>query len=152
MSIKTATPVKEFQFIVEIDGVDQFELQKVSPPKVEVEVDEHGAGTHRVKTGGMAKVGNAKFEKIKLLSTGTMWAWNWLNRVVNTKTGKGGLAIDYKRTVVIKEMAPDGSYAVSKELWVGVFPVAIERSDKDRKSSNNIIDTIELSVDEVHPM
>ena len=58
MSIKTATPVKSFQFLVEIDGIDQFEIQSVEPPEMEIETAEHGAGLHKVKTGGIVKFGD----------------------------------------------------------------------------------------------
>lgn len=151
MPLNSATPVKSFQYAIEINGIDQFEFQKMSEPDLEVQTSEHGAGTHTIKTGGMLKVGNAKLEKLKLATFGTQWALNWINAVVNTQTGNIGLATDYKQNLVVKHLTGNGGVQ-SREMWIGCFVVKLGHSERDRLSSDNTMEIVELSVDEVIPI
>ncbi len=140
---------KGFNFKIEINGLDAFECQKVTLPEVEIEGVEHGDTNYKVKTAGQVKVGDIKIEKLKRLPGSDTWAWNWLKQAQNMTTGAGGLASDYKRTVIIKEMTPSGLGTLNKWVCDGCFVKKVSQSDFSRMDSENIIQTVELSVDTI---
>lgn len=50
-----ANPRKQFKFAIDIQGVNQFKVQKVTRPKSSVEVVEHGDTNYNVGTAGKIK-------------------------------------------------------------------------------------------------
>lgn len=150
MPIQLATPAKNFQFVVEIDAVDQFEIQTVEPPVIDVDTAEHGGGVFKVKTAGMANAGDATLETIKLASTGSVAWWQWLMTAVDPVSGTAGLATTYKRNIVIREVV--GGVTISREMWEGCFVKSYDRGKKDRLSSDNTLAKVVLSVDRVRPL
>lgn len=146
---QVANTRKVFNFQIEIDGVNQFEVQKVTVPTPEVEAVEHGDTNHSVKTAGRIKVEDMVFEKLRPLPTTDTWAWDWLKRAQDFDNGGGELPENYKKQVVIKEMSTNNTTTVNKWIADGVWPKKISQSDFDRMSSDNIIETITFSVDKV---
>lgn len=144
-----ANPRKVFNFRVEIQGIDQFEVQKATPPEIEVETTEHGDTNHSVKTAGRVKVGDLTLEKLKPLPNSDLWAWNWLQTAQNMTTGGGQLPLQYKRTVILKELSSDGQTTVNRWICEGCFVKKVSQGDFDRNSSDNILETVVLSVDRV---
>lgn len=140
---------KVFNFVVEVDGLNQFEVQKITLPETEIEATEHGDTNHAVKTAGRVIIGDLVFEKLRPLPTTDRWAWNWLKLAQNTKTGGGQLPVNYKKTIVIKEMSTDNITTVNSWILEGVWPKKIGQADFDRMSSDNIIETITFSVDDI---
>lgn len=140
---------KVFNFRVEILGMDQWELQKVTLPEVEIEAVEHGDTNHSVKTAGRVTVGDLVFEKLRPLPSADNWAWNWLNQAQDMMIGGGQLPINFKQTIVVKEMDNTGTATLNRWVCEGCWVKKISQSDFDRTSSDNIIETITLSVDRV---
>lgn len=139
---------KVFNYEVEINGLNQFEVQKLTLPDINIEQVEHGDANHKIKTPGMVTVGNCTLEKIKRLPGADNWAWNWLRDAQNMNTGTGTLASGHKMTLIVRERTPTG---LSANYWLleGCWVCRISQSDFSRTDSENIIQTVEISVDRV---
>ena len=147
MCAKVADARKVFQFRIEIDGIDQFEVQKVTLPEVTVEQVEHGDTNHKIKTAGQVTVGNLTLEKLKRIPNSDTSAWDWLRTAQSQITGGGTLAAVYKKILIIKEMDVTGTVTINRHVCTGCWPTKISQNDLDRMSSDNVIQTVELSVD-----
>lgn len=143
-----ANPRKQFKFEIDIQGVNQFKVQKVTRPKSSVEVVEHGDTNYNVGTAGKIKFDNATLEVIKSSPGRDEWAWDWLMSVQNPETGTGGLPLSYKRNIVVREL-DSADNTISTEIWYGCFPVELEKGELDRTKSDNIMDKVVLWVDRV---
>ncbi len=144
---KIADTRKVFNFVVEIAGVNQFEIQKVTIPEVGIEAVMHGDVNYDVKTPGRVTVGDMTMEKLRPLPSTDTFAWDWLKRAQNIQTGGGNLALGYKQNVIVKEMDETGTVSVNRWFCEGCWVSKISQSDMDRNASDNIIETITFSVD-----
>lgn len=140
---------KGFNFKIEIDGINQFEVQKFTPPEVEVEVVKHAGANKDQKTAGRVVIGEAKLEKVIPAPGSDKWAWDWLLQAQNPRTGTGGLKEDYGRIIVVKEMHPNGQTALNTWILEDAWCSKLSQSDYDRATSDNIIQTMTLQVDEL---
>jgi len=71
----------------------------------------------------------------------------WRNAVYSVKTGKIGLAKDYKKTCYLVLTAPDGTYQRQCKL-IGVFPPADpDYPDLNMTTSDKVVLTMPLSCD-----
>ena len=147
MANKVANPRKVFNFLVEIDGIDQFEVQKITLPEVGVEQVEHGDVNYKVKTAGQVTVGNMTMEKLKRIEGSSASAMEWLRSCQSQLAGGGLLAEQYKKIVIIKEMDTTGKATLTRHICTGTWPTKISQNDLDRTGGDNIIQTIEFSVD-----
>lgn len=144
-----SNPRKVFNFRIEIEGIDQAEFQTVQLPENGVDVVEHGGSNYKIKTGGLTNVGTLILGKLRALPLGDTKAWRWLNQIQNPDTGGGDLPSNYKRTIIIKEMNSFGTVAVNRWVYSGCFPSKISYNELSRTSSDNTIETLEISVDKV---
>lgn len=146
-----ADVVKSHGFLIEIDGLDQLEIQTLTEPTVELTVAEHGAGGGlSIKTASRITTGDMTWEKvIPARSVANRWAWIEINRVINMETGLLGSPLTYKRNIVIRELNGDGTYANSY-MAEGAFVRHIEKSQGDRVSDDNAMQTIIWSVDKYY--
>ena len=146
---QVANPAKVLNFIIEINGIDSMEVQKVSLPETEIESVEHGGANSKIKTAGMVVIGDCTLEKLKPIPVTGDSAWNWFKQAQDTKKGGGQLSNVYKKIVVIKEMYPNNTATARRWILDGAWIKKISQSDLDRNSSDNIIETCVLSVDDV---
>lgn len=144
---KIANARKVFNFVVEIDGIDQFTVQKVTLPEITVEQVEHGDTNHMIKTAGMVSIGNMTFEKLKRMPGSDTDAWDWLRLAQSQVLGGGVLSEAYKRVLVIKEMDSTGLITLNRHICTGCWVTKVSQNDLDRTSSDNVMQTVELSVD-----
>lgn len=144
-----ANPAKVFNFRVEMDGKDQWEVQEVNIPDTEVEVVEHGDANSKVKTAGMIKVGDLVMKNLVPLPLGSDADWDWLMKVQNPTTGSGQLPDEYKKVIIIKQLLPDNKTTVQSWVCIGTFPKKISNTPFSRTSSENRIKELTLSVDRV---
>lgn len=141
---------KVFNFRIEVAGLgNQFEAQKVMVPELSIEQVKHGDSNHDVKTAGRIDIGNIKIEKIKALPGYDYMAWDWLNQAQSIVDGGGGLAFEYKRTLIIRELSPSGFSVINSWVCDGCWVCKVGQSEFSRTDSANIIQTLEISVDEV---
>ena len=150
--MSVANVVKANAFKIEVGGVDQFEFQKLKAPEVELKTASHGGeGGLEIKTASGIKTGDMELEKVVPAAGADSWAWDWMKQAIDPQTMTGGLPTDYKRTLVIRELNPDGSYANSY-MAEGAFVKKISKNDKERLSDDNVIQTVVLSVDKYYQM
>lgn len=145
-------PIKVFKFQIEMDGLLQMEAQTMTLPTMEIEATEHGDTNHSIKTPGRIIVGDLVMTKLKPVEGNNNVGLNWMLQCQDAMTGGGALPVDCKRTVIIRELDPSGVVAVNSYLCIGVFPKRIEWNDKDRSSSDNVIETVTYSVDRMRPI
>lgn len=138
---------KVFNFVVEVEGVNQYEIQKVTLPDVEIDSTVHGGDNTDIKTPGRVKTGDLVFEKVRPAAGSDTWAWDWLMDAQNPNTGTGKLATSVKRLIIIKEMAPDGVTTLNSWAYKGCWVKKVAPGTLDRLSSDNLIETVTLSVD-----
>lgn len=143
---------KVFNFAIEIEGIDQFLIQDVKEPEVEIGAVEHGATNYNVKTAGGIAVSDAELQKIIPAATGDKWAWDWMSTAQNALTGTGGLPIQYKKDIVFKVLSPQGN-TIEAYLWEGAWVRKSAKSNRKRgNQSENVIETVTISVDRVRPL
>ena len=142
-----ANPAKPFQFLVEIDGVEEFAVQKVTLPEITVGEVEHGAGNTTRKTAGMVTTGRCTIEKLVAGDGADVWAEVWTRLAQDPVTGGGALPQLAYRNIVIKRMDPSMTVVVQRYLLEDCFPVRYKPAELDRmQKEENIKETIELSV------
>jgi phage tail-like protein len=138
---------KVFQFVVEVAGLNQFEVQTVELPEIEVEAVEHGDTNHSIKTAGRITTGDMTFEKVRPLPQTDKWAWEWLNTAQDPFTGGGSLPLNHKQIIIVKEMDTTQTTTINSWYLEGCWVKKVSQSKMDRMSSDNIIETIIFSVD-----
>jgi phage tail-like protein len=146
---ETNSPSKTFQFRIEIDGLDQFEVQEANIPDLEVDVVEHGGANTMIKTAGMVKVGDTTLKKLRKMEAADNWAWDWISQVQNQDLGGGALPTQYKKTVVINQLSADGVTTIASWVLQGVFPKKVSFEAFTRTESANQLESVVLSVDKV---
>lgn len=149
-----SNPRKQFNFTIQVAPapINPFLAQKVEIPEISLDVAEHGDTNYDVKTAGRQKVGVITIEKIMTTSGADNYMFDWLNSCQDTIIGGGLVPQFYKRVVTISELAEDGTSILNTWVCQGVFPIKIDGQTLDRKSSDNTIEKIELSVDRVEKL
>ncbi len=144
---KIANTRKNFNFRIEIAGVDEWEVQKVTIPEVEIQKVMHGDANYDVKTPGRVTVGDCVMEKIRPLNGSDTWAWDRLMVAQNTLTGGSLLPLQVREIIVIKEMDATGTRTLNRWLCEGAWVCKVASSQLDRMSSDNMLETVTWSVD-----
>ncbi len=144
-----SNPRKQFNFSIQIAEapIQPFLCQEVDLPEINIESTSHGDTNHDIKTGGRVIVGNTTIQKIMTTSGADNYFYDWALLVADTVLG-GGLTPDqYKRTVIISELAEDGISVINTWVLAGCWPTRINGQKLNRLSSDNSIESVELSVD-----
>jgi T4-like virus tail tube protein gp19 len=143
---------KVFNFAIEINGIDQFLIQDVKVPEVEIGAVEHGASNYNVKTAGGVATSDAELQKIVPAPGGDRWAWDWLMKAQDPNNETGGLTEDYYKDIVFKELSPSGA-TLNSDLWIGSWVRKVSKSNYKRgKQDENVIQTVTISVNRVKPI
>ncbi len=140
-------PRKVFMFQVEIDGLNQFECQKFTPPEASVEKVEHGDTNYSVKTPGRFSIDDIVLEKLRAMPNSDMWAWDWLMSAQNPTTGGGQLPSNIKKTIVVRELDSTGLVVINTLQYDGCWVTKVGKSVYDRMSGDNVIETVTISLD-----
>ena len=144
---KVANPRKVFQFALDAQGINQYLVQKITPPEVEIESVEHGDTNYDVKTAGKVKTGDMVLEKLKPAEGPDLWAHNWFKQAQDVLLGGGALSQVYKKDLTIRELDPSGKVTLQTHIIEGAWVKKISLNDRDRGASDNSIETVTLSVD-----
>lgn len=138
--------VKNFSFGIEINGLDQFTVQEISGLSKELAEITHGGNLRDVKNPGRATIGDVVLKKVMRTPLADAWAWLWLQQAVDTKTGKMGLAANFKKTVVIKLYAPDGTTVQQRWVLTECWIKKVEYDTLNRSGEDNLFESVTLSV------
>lgn len=140
---------KIFKYSIEIDGIDQFLIQDVKKPKKTIGKTMHASDNHDIKEAGGIEFSDAELKKVKPSDQGDSWAWDWMNDAQNADTGLGKLEAGYKKNIVFKELNPMGS-VMNAWLWEGAWILEADDSEyKKGNKSENVIESVKISVDNV---
>ena len=142
-------PRKKFSWSVEFDGLDAILVQKLKIPTVSVDSVEHGVANILNKTAGMVKIGDLELTKLKFQNKNESWAWDWLMDSSNQETGQVGLPTDYKKNGYIIHYDSDGESVLEKWQVIGCWPKNIEIDELDKVSSDNMMEKVTLSCDQI---
>jgi phage tail-like protein len=140
-----SVPNKVFRYVVEIDGLEQFKCQKFTPPKVSIEKVSHGDTNYDVKTAGRYSVDDIVLEKLVPTDTVDTWALDWLLDAQDPFLGGGMLPDELYQTIIVRELAEDGTTPVMRWVYEGCWVCEVSQSDYDRTSSDNVIETVTIS-------
>ena len=151
---QVSNPRKEFNFTIQIAPapINPFLAQKVEIPEITIDQTEHGDTNHDIKTAGRVKVGNINISKIMTTSGADNYMFDWAYSCQDPIIGGGLVPRQYKRVVTITELAEDGTSALNTWVCIGCWPTKINGMKLDRQSSDNTIESIELSVDKIEKL
>ena len=145
---KVKNPRKNFLFSISFPKhpINSYLCQKVTLPDVEVEQVTHGDVNRYVKTAGRVTIGNLIIEKLLTTSGSDTWVWDWLMSCQDILLGGGNIPSVYWETMVVNELAEDGTSVLNTHILTEVWPCKIAGLELDRTSSENTIEKIEFSV------
>lgn len=148
---KVSNPRKEFNFSIQVVGapINPFLCQTVELPEISLEQTEHADTNYDVKTAGRVKVGNATIDKIMTTSGADNYFFDWLASCQDMMIGGGLVPDEYKRSIIVNELAEDGTSSINTWVMLGAWPTKINGQKMDRKSSDNSMERIEISVDKI---
>jgi len=146
----SGNPRQKHQFIVRVDGFDTAWFEEAQIPKVEVETDSFNpAGSVRpTKFAGRRNHDDATLKKGMPSEEADLTAWKWLTDAVNTETGELGDPKVYKKDIEIVHVDRVGN-PIQTWTLIGAFIKTIEESGNAGDSSEHVVQTLTISVDDV---
>lgn len=144
----TANVRKDFRFLLEIEGTDQFFIQEVDMPDYEITTQMHGGLVNNpdVKTAGKPKVGDMVMRKIKPILVPDNWAWILIENA-RANTPFSGYAIN----AILKEVDETGIRTLARYNLVSIFPKKITGLKYKRAGDGeNLIEEITWAVNDFH--
>jgi len=146
---KISNPRKQFRFSIQFIGMpmNPWLVQDVDHPEIDTEQTSHGDVNYDVKTAGRTVVGNATISKIMTTSGPDNFIFNWKTQCQDQITGGGEVPDRYKKKVLVTEFAEDGVTIINTWIWEGCWPTKITGQTNTRTTSENTIESFELSVD-----
>lgn len=145
-----SNPRKEFNFSIQIVGapINPFLVQEVTLPDISIDQAKHGDVNFDVKTAGRVMVGELELEKLMTTSGADNYFNNWAYECQDILLGGGNVPDFYKRTVIVQELAEDGTSVINTHVYLGCWPTKINGQKLTRKGSDNSVEKISLSVDQ----
>lgn len=148
---KIKNPRKKFLWSIQFVGmpINPYLFQKVDLPEKTIEQISHGDVNRDVKTGGRATIGNMTAEKLLTTSGSDTFIWDWMSSIADTTLGGGLTPEQYWKTILVSELAEDGSSVLNQWIMSEVWPTKLNGQSLERMSSDNSIETIEFSVGDI---
>jgi phage tail-like protein len=134
---------KSFQFAVDVDGIEQLSIQKITGLSIETDAVAHGEGNSDVFTPGRKKYGDIVMERIKTSGTADNTLWTLIQR-----SGLG-LASDTKRTITIRQLDPNLQTTIGTWVAYGAWVQKVELGELSRTSTDNVMETITWKIDKL---
>lgn len=147
-------PRKGFNFSILIAPlpINPFLVQQVKVGEIEIEAVLHGDTNHDIKTGGRVNFPTLTLSKLMTTSGADNFMWDWAMSVADATIG-GGLVPDlYKRTIVITELAEDGTSILNTWVMTGCWPQKINGLELNRMASDNTIESMEFCIDNMEKL
>lgn len=150
--INVNNPRKEFQFRIEFPQLplNQWLVQEVTLPSTDIDVVAHGDANFDVKTGGRVKFGDVSLKKIMTTSGPDNYFYNWITSVQDAFTGGGMIPTDYKKDIIITELAEDGQSPLNKWFLQNAWPSSVGEMNLTRTGSENTVEDLTLSIDRMY--
>lgn len=145
-------PRKAFQFSVQIVGMTSFEpmlCQEITLPDKDTEQVIHGDTNFDVKTPGRIKLGNFTMDKIMRANGADNLIWNWGQQCQDSAIGGGLPPASIWYDILVKEFAENGVTVINEWLLKECWPTKVNGQKFSRVESNNSIESLEFSVNEM---
>lgn len=142
-----ANPRKVFQYRILMNGIGNFECQKLTLPEEEIEKVPHGETNHDVKTPGRVSYTDLVVEKLKPTVPLNPEAREKLKAAQNVLTGGGLLPSALKEILTVQALDSSGTTVVETYSYDGAWLCKLSQNDFDRLMSDNQIETCTFSVD-----
>lgn len=144
-------PRKQFNFSIQIAAlpINPYLAQEVDVPEITVEKVAHGDTNHDIKTAGRVQYDDVKIRKLMTTSGADNYFYDWAASCQDVIIGGGLIPSQYKRIVIITELAEDGTSVLNTWILTGCWPTKINGMSLSRMSSDNTIESIDLSVDKI---
>ncbi|HOR65832.1 MAG TPA: phage tail protein [Candidatus Sumerlaeota bacterium] len=136
---------KSYRWGIEVEGLEIGYAQKVKIPDVEFAETTHGGQYLDVKTPGRMKFSDIEIEKLMRGTEGDSWAWDKFLGEQDPATGVATPPSEHYFDLYILHYDFDGKTIIDRWLVKGAWVKKIAYSDNDRKSDDNIIETITLA-------
>lgn len=143
---RLSNPHKKFQFGLLFFGINEMLAQKVTTPEFDLDQIEHGEGNYKIKTAGQMNFSNITVEKLDSLNFPSFEFWVWIQSIQSVYTQTGLPPNIYKQNCQIFKYNHAGR-PIASWLCDGVWPKKINGVELDRVSSDNAVETLELSID-----
>lgn len=142
-------PRKEFNFSIQIVGIplNPFLVQNIKMGDATINQTEHGDTNYDVKTAGRVKFDNVEVEKLSTTDGADNYIWDWFASAQDAIIGGGNVPTFYKRTVLINELAEDGTSILNTWVLTGAWVCKVNGKTHRRTGSDNLMEKFELSVD-----
>lgn len=149
-----SNPRKQFNFSIQIAllPINPYLAQEVDIPEITIEQVAHGDTNHDIKTAGRVQYGNVGIRKIMTTSGADNYFYDWAASCQDVIIGGGLLPSEYKRVVAVTELAEDGTSVLNTWILTGCWPTKINGQDLRRMSSDNTVESIDLSVDKIEKL
>lgn len=138
-----ANPRKNFRYLLELDGVNAFQIQEVQAPSIELPQIKHGAPGNDPdsKTPGKIIVGDLVVKKLLPAYTADTWVWNWMAQAMT------GSFATFMKTGFLKHLGPDGVTVVQNYFLGEIWPTKLEPSNLvSMGPGENMMETVTFSV------
>lgn len=142
-------PRKVFNFTIFMDGLNPWLAQDITIGEVTLDKVIHGDSNYEVKTAGMRKVGDVNIKKLMPADAQDLWLSDWLEQCQSAQTGGGALPDEYKRNLFIEMFGPDNVTVIGRWEAIGAFPARRGEFNLSRVTSDNVLEDIDLSVDDI---
>lgn len=133
---------KDFDWALEINGLDQFLCQDVKLPKATIGTVSHGAPgpVPNVNTPGKPVFGDLVIKKLTPAFVAETWAWQWFAQALS------GNPAQFAKTGFVKERAPGFGPTRRKFLIRDMWVKDIDVSNYTAEGENNVIETVTFEV------
>lgn len=149
-----SNPRKDFNFSIQVvqAPINPFLVQKVTLPEITIAQVKHGDTNHDIKTGGRVEYGDIEIEKIMTTSGADNYFYDWASTVADSIIGGGLVPEQYWRTLIISELAEDGTSILNSWIARGCWPTKINGQELNRMSSENSLEKIQISTNGVEKL
>lgn len=147
-------PRKKFNFSIQVVGapINPFLVQKVTIGDISITQVKHGDTNHDIKTAGRVEVGETELEKLMTTSGADNYFFDWAYSCQDIILGGGLIPAAYKRSLLVSELAEDGTSILNTWVLIGVWPTKISGQELSRTDTENSMERITLSVDKMEKL
>lgn len=151
---KITNPRKEFNFSIQVvqAPINPFLVQKVTLPEITIAQVKHGDTNHDVKTGGRIEYGDIEIEKLMTTSGADNYFYDWASSIADSIIGGGLVPEMYWRTLIISELAEDGTSILNSWIARECWPTKINGQELNRMGTENSLERITLSTNGVEKL
>ena len=134
-------PLKQFNYVIEIEGLPAFVAQEVTTPAMNIAKVEHTEGNVVVNTPGRVSYGDFTLSMLKVAPGADQWAYDWFNSILN---GVGQTL----RNIIIRLQDEQFKSRVVIECE-SCFPIKLGEIALSAGADENVMEEVQFAVNNV---